>query len=358
MFENLSTPRLLLDSEAMDRNLRRMQAACDAHSVALWPHMKTHKMVEVAQRQLAAGAKGLTCAKIGEAEAMLPSGVRSIFIAHSLVDPLQAPRLRALAEALDELIVACTSEAQGEALERVLAAADLRLPVLMAVDTGNRREGVRSVDEAVRLADFIRRQPYMTLRGIYTHEGQGYRAASEGMDAFVNDVHAHLLAFRDAIDPTLELWPGCSVTAAAMTSRPDITVVRPGTYIFGDLALTVTTPTMPWDDLAVTILATVVDRPEPGLALLDAGSKTFFSDKTPQNLSGSFYDRRDIHVPRCNEEHGYVTGSQVDELHVGERVRVVPAHICPVINLADEVTVIRQGEVVDTWRVAARGCVR
>jgi D-serine deaminase-like pyridoxal phosphate-dependent protein len=357
MFENLLTPRLLLDVDCLDRNIQRMQAACDAHGVALWPHIKTHKMVEVAQRQLAAGAKGLTCAKVGEAQAMLPSGVRSIFLAHSLVDPLQGPRLCALDEALDELIVACTSEAQGEALERVLASVNLRLPVLMGVDTGNHREGVRTVEEAARLADFIRRQPHMTLRGIYTHEGHAYRAAELGLDAVVADVHARLLEFRDRIDPTLELWPGSSVTAAVMAAQSDITAVRPGTYVFGDLALAVTIPIMAWDDLAVTILATVVDRPEPGLALLDAGSKTFFSDKTPKGLSGSFYDRRDIHVPRCNEEHGYAVGSQVDELRVGERVRVVPAHICPVINLADEVTVIQQGKVIDTWRVAARGCV-
>jgi D-serine deaminase-like pyridoxal phosphate-dependent protein len=129
-----------------------MQAACDANGVQLWPHIKTHKMVEVARRQLAAGATGLTCAKLGEAEAMLPSGVRRLFVAHSLVDPLHAPRIAALADALDELIVAVTSEAQAEALERVLARAGRRLPALMAVDTGLGREGARGVDGAQRLA--------------------------------------------------------------------------------------------------------------------------------------------------------------------------------------------------------------
>src|SRR5947207_11186223 len=143
MYENLPTPTLLLDKDRVQRNIARMQAVCDAHGVQLRPHIKTHKMVEVARMQLEAGAKGLVCAKIGEAEALLPSGVRSLFLAYSLVDPLQGPRLRALAEKLDELIVACTSVDQATALERVLASVDLRLPVLMAVDTGLHREGVR-----------------------------------------------------------------------------------------------------------------------------------------------------------------------------------------------------------------------
>jgi D-serine deaminase-like pyridoxal phosphate-dependent protein len=358
MYEEIPTPTLLLDKDRLARNIERMQAVCDAHGVELWPHIKTHKMVEVARMQLAAGAKGLTCAKIGEAEAMLPSGVRSIFLAHSLVDPLQGPRLRALADQLDELIVACTSEGQAAALEDVLAAVDLSLPVMMAVDTGLGREGARGPEGAVRLADCIRRLPHLRLRGIYSHEGHAYGAASGASDACLGDVYDGLMTLRGRIDPSLSVWPGCSVTAARMATRPGVNGVRPGTYVFGDLGLTVRQQVMDWDDIAVTVLATVIDRPQPGLALLDAGSKTFSGDKTPEGKSGSLYDRRDIHVTRCSEEHGWTTGGQVDELRIGERVRAVPAHICPVINLADDVTVIREGKVVDTWRVAARGKVR
>jgi D-serine deaminase-like pyridoxal phosphate-dependent protein len=358
MFAQLLTPTLLLDRDRLARNIDRMQAACDAHGVALWPHIKTHKMVEVARMQLAAGARGLVCAKIGEANAMLPSGVRRLFLAHSLVDPLQGPRLRALAESLDELIVACTSAGQAEALERVLASVDLTLPVMMAVDTGQGREGTRGPEEAVRLAAFIARQPHMRLCGLYAHEGQAYRAPSGELEAALREAYAKMMELRDLIDPDLPVFPGCSATAARMAALPGIRGVRPGTYVFGDLSLTARHPVMDWDDLAVTILATVVDRPEPGLALLDAGSKTFSGDKTPEGLSGSFYDRRDIHVSKCSEEHGWVTGSQVGELRIGERVRVVPAHICPTINLTDTVTVISEERVVDTWRVAARGCVQ
>src|SRR5437588_10411980 len=134
--ERLPTPTVLLDRDRTARNIAAMQASGEAHRVQLWPHIKTHKMIEVAKMQLAAGAKGLVCAKTSEAMAMLPSGVRRIFLAHSLVDPLQAPRLRELAGSLDELILACTSEAQAEALVAVLAAADLKLPIMFGIDTG------------------------------------------------------------------------------------------------------------------------------------------------------------------------------------------------------------------------------
>jgi len=358
IFESLRTPFILVDLDKLTGNIERMQKTCDENGVELWPHIKTHKTVEIARMQLAAGAKGLTCAKLGEAEALLPSGVRRIFVAHSLVDPLQGARLRALAEALDELILAVTSTAQAEALEKVLAPVGLRLPVMMAVDTGLGREGVRDRDSAARMAKRLEELPHLSLRGIYSHEGHAYAATREQSDSLINEIHARLMEFRDQINPALPLWPGCSVSAARMAALPGIKAVRPGSYVFGDLSLTSRHELMSWSDLALTVLATVIDRPEEGLALLDAGSKTFSSDRTAEGIGGSFYDRRDIHLTKCSEEHGWATGSAVAELHIGERVRVVPAHVCPVVNLTDELTIIREGAVVANWHVTARGRVQ
>lgn len=357
---HLPTPRLLVDRARLTANIARMQAACDRNGVQLWPHTKTHKMLEVARMQLDAGAAGLVCAKIGEAEVMVESGARRLFIAYSLVDPLHGPRLRALSERLDELIVAVTSEAQAQALETLLAAVDLRLPVLMAVDTGQGREGARGIEEAVSLAAFVRRQPHFDLKGLYTHEGHAYGKDRSEIGALTEAVQAYLIAVRDRIDPELTLWPGSSITAAHMASLPEIAVVRPGTYVFGDLWQAEIAQTMAWDDLALTVLGTVVDRPEPSLALLDTGSKTLTSDRTPDGRHGTLLDpnRRAIGITRCSEEHGFATGPDVDGLRVGERVRIVPAHVCPVVNLADEVTVLDEnGEAGETWRVTARGKV-
>ena len=132
--DELSTPSVLVDLERLERNLRSMQSACDAHGVELWPHLKTHKMVAVAQRQLALGARGLTCAKLGEAEAMLLSGAQRLFIAYPLVDVRLAQRLAALAARIPELRLAVTSEEQAEALDQLVSHAGLKLPVMMALD--------------------------------------------------------------------------------------------------------------------------------------------------------------------------------------------------------------------------------
>lgn len=358
--DTLPTPSVLVDRKRMRTNVARMQAACDAAGVELRPHIKTHKMTAVAREQLAAGARGLTCAKLGEAEAMLPSGVREIFIAHSLVDPAQAPRLAALAERLDDLRVGLTSQAHLEPLARLAARTGRKLGVMLAVDTGLGREGVRSDEQAKGLAAQLAGHPHLELRGLYSHEGHFYGLPPEQVAAAAGKMIGRLDDLRQAIDPHLAVWPGCSVTArvVAAESAGRIQAVRPGAYVFGDLYLTGVTRTMAPEEAAVTILATVVDRPEPGLALIDAGSKAFSSDRTPESVFGRAADGRDLSVVRVNEEHGYVRGSDVDALLPGDRIAFVPAHICTVINLTDAVVVTEGGSAVATWPVEGRGCTQ
>ena len=134
-------------------------------------------------------------------------------------------------------------------------------------------------------------------------------------------------------------------------------VVRPGAYMFGDMALAVTSQVMAPIDVAIHVLVTVVDRPEPGLALIDAGSKVFSSDKTALGVHAIAVDGRDIQAVRLNEEHGYLRGSDVDTLKVGDRLQLMPAHVCTVINLTNQVTVVEGATIVDRWRVDARGRV-
>jgi D-serine deaminase-like pyridoxal phosphate-dependent protein len=357
---NLSTPSVLVDRARLVRNIDSMQAACNSAGIELWPHIKTHKMVAVARLQLAAGAHGLTCAKLGEAEAILPSGVRRLFVAHSLVDVRQVPRIAALLEATDDLRFAVTSEAHLEAFDRLAARIGKKLTVMMALDTGLGREGARDLAAAQRLAAGIARSPHLELRGFYTHEGHFYGVAAESRPARVSELIAQAAALRDAIDPALALWPGCSATAReiAAVSRGRVQALRPGAYVFGDLALSATTDAMPSSQIALHVLATVIDKPASGLALIDAGSKTFSSDRTPANLFARAADGRDLSVVRVNEEHGYLGGSAVDSLELGERILFTPAHVCPVVNLTDRVAVLNEGRVSESWPVDARGRVQ
>lgn len=354
---SLPTPSVLVDRPKAIANIQRMQAACNAGGVELRPHIKTHKSVEMTRLQLAAGAAGITCAKLGEAEAMLPSGVQEIFVAHSLVDPQQAPRVAALHDRLRDLRLAVTSEAHFEAFAKVAAATNRKLGVMLGVDTGLGREGVRSTEAAVRLAALIKKNPHTELRGLYCHEGHFYGGAEAELEAAAEKMIVQMDAIRQAIDPKLALWPGCSVTGAmvAKLSKGRVQAVRPGAYPYGDLSLSRTLHIMKPEQVAVSVLATVVDKPESGLALIDAGSKTFSSDRTPLNVFGAVDDGRDLYVARVNEEHGYLRGATVDSLTVGQRLRLIPAHVCTVINLTSEVVVCEGDVVTGAWSIEARG---
>ena len=356
--DELFTPSILVFEDRLEINLQRMQSACDEAGIDLRPHIKTHKLVPVARRQIELGAKGLTCAKLGEAEAMLPSGVREIFLAHSLVDHRQAPRIAALAEQLDELRLAVTSEAHLEALISLIHNVGLKLPVMLAIDTGLNREGIRALESAQRIASRIDAEPLLELTGFYTHEGQFYGKDHSNRTSDVETLLAHICGVRDTINPALPVWPGCSVSVTAVTQQANgrVQAVRPGAYVFGDLSLTQNADVMPWDHVALQVLATVVDKPTSDLALIDAGSKTFSSDRAREGISALAADGRDIAVVAVNEEHGYVRGEDVAQLQVGERILFVPAHVCTVVNLADEVKVITTDQTIrTTWPIDARG---
>lgn len=354
--ENLRTPSLLIHEARLNANITRMQRRCDEKQTELWPHVKTHKTASILRRQLAAGAAGATCAKIGEAEAMLPSGVRRIFIAHSLVDPRQADRLLRLHARLDELILAVTSERHFAALDELLRSAGLILPVLMAIDTGLGREGVRDPLSARRLATRIGESRSMMLRGLYTHEGHAYQLTSPAeVEMAARRVHTRLEEMRKETGLDAALWPGCSVTAMDMAGKPMVHAVRPGSYVFGDLSLSETTRVMNADDIAASILATVVDIPAPGLALIDAGSKTFSGDRTPDGVMARCVEFPSLEIRRLSEEHGFVTGPEVSRLRPGQRLSFHPAHICPVINLASRFYLTDGDGASAAVRINARG---
>lgn len=352
---DLPTPSVLIDAGRLDGNIGAMQLACDAAGVQLWPHIKTHKLIPVLRQQLEAGAVGATFAKVGEAEALLPSGVRRIFIAHSLVQPTLAPRLRALREQVDSLAVAVTSTGQLDALERLLDRADISADALLAVDTGLSREGCRTPAEAAMLADRIRGSRRLKLTGLYSHEGHAYGTNPDDVCEFAKTIHARMVDFSEATGVPA-LWPGCSVTALHMAGLEQVVAIRPGAYVFGDLSLTDKTRVMPWERAALTVLASVVDRPTSDLALIDAGSKVFSSDKTPEGLSGRGLENREITVVRVNEEHGYVRFEDGGAPRIGEILRFVPAHVCPVLNLASAVVLVDGESVLEFWPVDARGC--
>lgn len=351
-----ASPSVRVDIGLLDANLRAMQSQCDAHGVELWPHIKTHKCVEIARRQLALGAKGLTCAKLGEAEALLPSGVKRIFWAHALSTTAALERARALREKLEDLVIAVSSLEHGRRLAHLLAKESRPWSVAIAIDSGLDREGLRSTGEIEQMRDLLAANPALKAVAIYTHEGHAYSTAPEACDALIRDIIFKLQQAQAILGKGLKLWPGCSVTAMRVAAQPGVNAVRPGAYVFGDLSLSDTTAVMRPEQVALSVRATVVDRPSPTLALIDAGSKTFSSDKTAKGIFAKpLSDPRRLAVTRVSEEHGFVTGEDVDSLKIGDVIDWMPAHVCPVMNLINNLVAVRPDGSAELWPVQGRG---
>jgi D-serine deaminase-like pyridoxal phosphate-dependent protein len=344
----IDTPALLIDAKRMRANVEAMATAAREGGVALRPHAKTHKMVEVAALQQQAGAAGLTVAKLGEAEVFVDGGCADILIAYPLIGDAKLERLSALARrarvavALDSLEVA-----------RAIAGAGADVAVRIEVDTGQHRAGVAPGDAAA----LAREVAALGLRveGVMTHEGQAY--AAEDLAAATREAAAQMREAAAGMDaPVVSL--GSTPTARFAAREPGVTEIRPGTYVFQDrtqIAHRAATE----DDLAAFVLATVVSRPAPDRAVVDAGTKVLSSDRL--NAPGAPVDFGALTngwpVVRASEEHGVVAVPADARLEIGTQVRIVPNHVCPVINLFDEAVVL-DGDRVERWRVAARGLSR
>ncbi|MBI5831874.1 MAG: alanine racemase [Armatimonadetes bacterium] len=356
----LDTPAVVIDLDRLEANLGAMQAACDAAGVALRPHIKTHKCPEIARFQLRAGARGLTVAKLGEAEVMADlAGCDDLFIAYPLLGESKLARLRALCERAEVRVSVCSLD-QARLLSAGLGAT--RVKVRLNVDTGLLRDGFEpdaALDAAQRIADL----PGLDLVGVFTHEGHCARLETPAAVAECGRSSARRLVevaerLREQGLPVTEVAPGSTPTALAALDVPGVTEVRPGTYCFWD-ANYVHRLGLDLDQCAARVVVTVVDHPAPERVIVDGGSKTFFAD------SGGWWGRArcvelpELTLPSCSEEHGQAlwTGAGAAPVALGQRLTFVPHHICPVINLVDCVNVLRGEEVLDTWRIAARGMV-
>jgi D-serine deaminase-like pyridoxal phosphate-dependent protein len=331
---DLDTPALYVDIDVLEHNIARMQQQCRAWGVALRPHVKTHKIAEIAQMQLDAGAIGITVAKLGEAE-VLPGD--DVLVAYPVLKP-KLPRLEALAK----------TRALKVAVDSVEVARDLQgIDTLVEIDVGVGRCGAQSPEQAVEIA-----QACSDFQGIFYWpswlDEAGFRAACVKIDAVLEALTA--AGFESKI------VSGGSTPGAAKTPLiPQTTEIRPGTYVFYD-ASSLHAKLCDEADCALRVLTTVVSTAVPGQCVIDAGSKTFSSDQTFAVGTFGHFVGRAWTMRKMNEEHGYV---EVDgRPRVGEKVWVVPSHCCATVNMHDEIAYGRGGRVDGRWKVAARGKVR
>jgi D-serine deaminase-like pyridoxal phosphate-dependent protein len=328
---------------------------CDEHAIALWPHTKTHKSIQIAQLQLDAGACGLTAAKLTEAEVMLGSAVERILIAYPIVGAEKARRVAELAGRCD-VSVALDSVAIAEGLSDAARDRGTTVGVLVELDVGLRRVGIQTVDALVALAQRVDRMPGLELQGIACYPG--HLRDPEELDEGLAGVEARLKAAVGRLNGhglrADRVSAGSSPTAFVTHQMPTVTESRAGTYVLGDLS-----DPAP-DSFALTVLARIVSTSVPGRAVIDAGSKTLSSDRALDPEHAPYYghvaDDDGSPVVELFEEHGLidVTGRS-KPLAVGDLVRIVPNHCCAVMNLHDEVVVVDGDDVIETWQVSARG---
>lgn len=361
--DELDTPSLVVHEEILERNLTDMAEYAKSCGVTLRPHFKTHKTGAVAERQKALGASGITVAKIGEAEALVDAGVYDdFFIANEIVGPIKHKRLLALMERAKVRVAVDTVDV-ARGLDGALGAAGKTLDVVIELNTGQNRAGVRP-DEALGLAETIRNEmPNLRVVGLMTHEG--HAGATVDPAGIVSTGIAAGTAITETAEQLREhgfdisvVSVGSTPAAKHTTTIEGITEMRPGTYVFYDNS-GFRFGVKP-EDCALRILATVTSRPAPDRAILDCGSKTLTSDKSiGREGHGYIVEYPEAEIISLSEEHGWLRlPESAQKMKVGDKVEVIPNHVCPAVNLQDEMYLIRNGEVAETWPVIARGKVR
>lgn len=346
------TPFLAVDLDVLDRNIASMAARAREQGLALRPHAKTHKCLEIARRQVQRGAVGLSVATIGEAEIFAAAGFTDLFIAYPVwAAGARGARLRALGEKV-RLTVGVDSVDGGQVLARAVAGTGVS--ALVEIDSGHHRSGAQP-DDAAEIAVAAARCG-LPVAGVFTFPGHGYgprrrqQAATDEATALA--AAAESLRSAGLAEPVAS---GGSTPTVAMADSRTLTEIRPGVYVFND-AQQVELDSCGWADVALTAFATVVSG--SGLrVVLDAGSKVLGADQPGWVTGGGrLPDHPTSRVVALSEHHATVQFTEADvPPGRGEVVRVAPNHVCSAVNLADELVVLAQGEIVDRWAVAARG---
>jgi D-serine deaminase-like pyridoxal phosphate-dependent protein len=362
-YDELSTPALTIDLDTLERNLDHMASSCRKQGVGLRPHTKTHKTPEVSRMQLDHGALGLTVAKVGEAEVMAQAGLDDILIAYPILGAEKLRRLVTLARRR-RIIVSLDSPAAAQELSGAASEQGSTVGVLVEFDVGVRRCGLEPGPPCVELASKIAGMPGLSFRGLMTYFGNVWGSKEERRaeaQVVAEKVERALAAFREA-GLEVEMVSGGSTPSAEFAHLiPGLTEIRPGTYVYNDMN-TFYQGACQLEDCAARVVVTVVSTAVPGRAIIDAGSKTLSSDllgSGPKSGHGYVVEAPDVPIIKLNEEHGYLDITRsAHKFYVGEVLTVIPNHVCTCVNMHDEAITLRNGMVVGSWRVAARGKIR
>lgn len=351
VIDDLETPAVVIDLDIMERNIRTIQEYCDTHGFDFRPHIKTHKIPEIAHMQLRAGAVGITCQKLGEAEVMAAAGISDILIYYNIIGLAKLERLTQLARRVN-LSVVIDSEYVLEGLAEAVRQADVEVGVFVDCDGGLHRTGVPTLEGALALAQSIHSKPNLQFKGL-------------SMYPLTEDtrwwIEAAIQLFKERGVNLPSVSVGSTKSPQLAHTVPGITALVAGTYVFYDWS-SVKTGVTSLENCAARVLATVASAPTEGRVTVDAGSKTLTSDSgylPPNSGYGHVVGYPDATIFSLSEEHGQIAfqSSQLTP-KVGDRISIIPNHVCAMINQHDVVYGVRGNRVDVVWSVAARGKVR
>lgn len=348
---NIDTPCLLVDLDRLERNIAAMAERAATGGVALRPHFKTHKSVEIARLQMAAGAVGMTVSKLDEAEVLIAAGIDDVLVVTQVTTPAKVARALRLGRDA-RLVLAVDSVAGARIISEEAVAAGKTVEVSIEVDSGLARCGVAPV-QAGDLAEEVSSMPGLSLAGIFTHGGHAYGAQSASELAAISrsEIDAIVEADRgiDGIrDSDWAVSIGSTPGVMVRAEFPGVSEIRPGNYVFFD-GIQVSLGVVSVDDCALTMLATVMSRPTPTRAVIDAGSKSLGLDKGAHGANaikgyGTLLGERGLLV-KLSEEHGIMEIPADSPLRVGDRVRILPNHACSTANLHERYLGVRAGAI-------------
>ncbi|MBB3019695.1 D-serine deaminase-like pyridoxal phosphate-dependent protein [Microvirga lupini] len=342
------TPAVVVDLDVVERNIARVQGLCDAAGVANRPHIKTHKSPVIASMQRDAGARGITCQKVGEAEVMAEAGHDDILIAYNILGEEKLGRLgRLLSRA--KVTVAADNPTVVAGLPEAATIAGRELRVVVECDTGRKRAGVETVAEAVALAKDIASRPGLSFAGFMLYPPENAMAETQ---AFLDAASSGI---RDlGLEPQI-VSSGGTPNLLNLGKIKGVTEHRAGTSVFNDRMM-LAAGVAQLQDCALTVYATVVSRAGPERGILDSGSKTLTSDTGGLEGHGFILEHPQAKIARFAEEHGFLDLSACnDRPNVGDVVRIIPNHVCVVVNMVDRLVAVRGHEIIGELPVAARG---
>ena len=348
---DLDTPAVTVRLDIMESNIRRVHGHLARHGIGNRPHIKTHKIPALGKLQMAAGAVGITCQKLGEVEVFTDAGVADdVLLTFNVIGRAKTERLAALARRLRRLAVVFDNEVVARGLSEAARQHLIDIPFLVECDTGFGRNGVQSPEAAFDLARTAMKLPGLRFDGLMTFPNR-----EPGTRLFLEQA---LELFKRSGIPVPVVSGGGTPAIFTAQNVPMLTEHRAGTYLYND-CMVVASGTASWDDCAMRVRATVVSRPTADRAILDCGTKVLTSDQYTVQGFGHVMEYPEARIASLSEEHGIVDLSACRARPaVGDVVEVVPNHCCVVSNMVDEVYGVRGGAVEAVWPVAARGTVR